>query len=403
MRIAEIDALEREASRHLAGHIPAAIGLRHSIHRSPCLGGEETETRSLIEAALGVTGVPVAEGMYVRVGPASGPSVAVRAELDALPIQEKSGRAWSSERPGAAHLCGHDVHAAALAAAAMTLRELEIPIGFVAAYQPREEVMPSGARDFVASDEFRGNEIQAMLGLHLQPALPSGHISSIPGPVNASADDFEIRIAGRAAHGAYPHRGNDPIVAAAAIVQAVQQLVSRRIDPMTPAVVTIGRLRAGDSNNQIPGEATLGGTVRSYHEGDRGFLQAELGQVARSVAGAYGCEAEVVFSQGEPVLHNDPELTASIAAALEDDGAVQAEPFRSCGSDDFAFYCEIFPSLMIFVGVGDGHADSPGLHNPAFAPDDDLVEVLARMMLRAYFAVVRNNPQLMFDQKELHA
>lgn len=399
----DLAAIESEAQSRLSFHLPTAIELRHRIHRDPRLGGEEQSTRSQIEQVLGVTGVPVAEGMFVRVGPSAGRAVAVRAELDALPIQETSGRPWSSERPGAAHLCGHDVHAAALTAAVLTLRELPIPLGFIAAYQPREEVMPSGARDFIASDEFRSHDIGAMIGIHLQPALPDGHISSIPGPVNASADDFEVRVIGRAAHGAYPHRGNDPIVAIAAIVQAAQQLVSRRVDPMTPAVVTIGRMRAGDSNNQIPGEATLGGTVRSYSEVDRAFLQAELGRSARSIAAGYGCEAEVVFRPGEPVLHNDPDLTASIAAALEGDGVVQAEPFRSCGSDDFAFYSEFFPSLMIFAGVGDGAAESPGLHNPAFAPDDELVGVLARMMLRSYFAAVRNDLPLVLDQKELHA
>lgn len=400
---AAFDGLERDAELLLAGHLPAAVELRHRIHRDPRLGGEEHDTRAEIERVLETTGVEVAEGMFVRVGPAAGRAVAIRAELDALPIQETSGRPWASQRAGAAHLCGHDVHAAALTALTLTLRALPIPLGFIAVYQPREEVMPSGARDFIASADFRAHEIGAMIGIHLQPALPDGQISSIPGPVNASADDFEIRVIGRAAHGAYPHRGNDPIVAVAAIVQAAQQLVSRRVDPMTPAVVTIGRMRAGDSNNQIPGEASLGGTVRSYSEVDRAFLQAELDRLARSIATGYGCSAEVTFRPGEPVLHNDPELTASIAAALEGDGIVQAEPFRSCGSDDFAFYSEFFPSLMIFAGVGDGAADSPGLHNPAFAPDDALVGVLARMMLRSYFAAVRSDLPLVLDQKEQHA
>lgn len=384
-----LSSLERRAQEALAEHLPAAIELRHVIHREPDTGGEEVRTRRRIMHLLGRPGTELAEGMYVRVGLDDGPAIAIRAELDALPVQEHSGYPWASNRAGVAHLCGHDVHAAALAAVTLALAGLDLPLPFIAAFQPREEMMPSGARDFIVHTGFLDQNIRAMIGIHLQPALPLGAVSAVGGPVNASADDFAIRIDGTPAHGAYPHLSNDPIVAAAAVVQAVQHLVSRRTDPMDPTVVTVGRIWGGASNNQIPGHVELGGTVRSFSETHRTALHAQLRDLATAVTTGYGCASDVTFELGEPVLTNDHDLAHWVSTALERQGFTRADPFRSCGADDFAFYATLFPTLMVFAGIGDGAKASPGLHHPSFVPDDDAVQMVSNMMLTSYFAAAR--------------
>lgn len=387
-------ALHEQRDRALAqleSELPAAVLLRHAVHADPRPGGDEFATTALVVEALDGVGSthPVAEGMFVRIDGAGAanqglPAVGIRAELDGLPIQERSDLPWRSARPGIAHLCGHDVHIAALVAATRTLAAVELPVPLVAVFQPREEVIPSGAQDFTRDTAMREQNVRAMIGVHVQPVIPAGMVSAAAGPVNASADDFEIVITGVPAHGAYPHLGRDPIVAAAAVVQALQHLVSRRIDPMNPSVLTIGKITGGDSHNQVPGTVTLLGTLRSFSEIDRRTLHAAVREVCDGTALAHGCTAAVDIRLGEPVLHNNPELALSVSRALEDDGMLQATPFRSCGADDFAFYGERFPSLMVFAGVGSGHG--PGLHHPDFVPDDSTVRLIARIMVLSYFA-----------------
>lgn len=384
-----LDSMEADALEALAGRLPAAVELRHRIHADPHLGGDEQFTRAVILDSIGLPATEVAEGAYVRIGSPTGAAITVRAELDGLPIQEQSDLPWRSARPGIAHLCGHDVHAAALSATILALRDIKPPVPFIAAFQPREEVMPSGARDFISHSGFLGEEIAAMIGVHLQPALPEGSISLVPGPVNASADDFDIEIHGVPSHGAYPHLGRDPIVAAAAVVNGMQQLVSRRIDPMHPSVITVGKIVGGDSHNQVPGRVVLQGTIRSYSELDREFLHDALRSLVHHAVAGHGCEAATTIKAGEPVLDNDHDLAVRIARSLYDAGFDEAEPFRSCGADDFAFYSQHFPSAMIFAGVGGASTGSPGLHHPAFVPGDHVVESVATIMIRAYFAAAR--------------
>lgn len=384
-----LDSLEAEALAALGGRLPSAVELRHRIHAHPHLGGDEQFTRAAILDVIGLPATEVAEGAYVRIGTPNGAAVAVRAELDGLPIPEQSDVPWRSTRPGIAHLCGHDVHAAALSATILALHDVDPPVPFIAAFQPREEVMPSGARDFIGHSGFLGENIAAMIGVHVQPALPEGSISLIPGPVNASADDFDIEIHGVPSHGAYPHLGRDPIVAAAAVVNALQQLVSRRIDPMHPSVITVGKIVGGDSHNQVPGRVVLQGTIRSYSEADREFLHDSLRSLVHHVVAGHGCEATTTIKTGEPVLNNDHDLAVRIATGLHGAGFDEAELFRSCGADDFAFYSQHFPSAMIFAGVGDTATESPGLHHPAFVPADHVVESVAQIMIRAYFAAAR--------------
>ncbi|MBR22154.1 MAG: N-acyl-L-amino acid amidohydrolase [Leifsonia sp.] len=393
--------LREQALQALVTALPEAVELRHNIHRDPHVGGDEASTVArLVELLTPVNNervvLDVAGGLIVRSGAAGG-SIAIRAELDALPIQEASDLPWASRRPGVAHLCGHDAHTAALVATIRAIEAVGVPVPFVAIFQPREEVIPAGAIDMIAAPQLADQELRALVGVHVQPVLTLGSASVVPGPINAAADNFEITVRGRAAHGAYPHLGRDPILAAAAIVQALQQLVARRVDPMRPAVVTVGSINGGSSHNAITTEVVLQGTLRSYDGADQEMLHTELRRIAESVATGHGCEALVSLDFGEPVLRNDGELADLVATALTAHGIELAPALRSCGADDFSYYCQHYRSLMIFAGVGDGVPGAPGLHHPGFVPPDETVGELARIMLLSYFAIAE---QLYADSKE---
>ncbi len=392
MKKAEIASLRERALEALTSALGEAVELRHRIHSDPHVGGDETATVSELTALLGLPNSgqksqEIGGGLLVRIG-GSGPAIAIRAELDALPIQEESSLPWASQRPGVAHLCGHDTHVAALVATIRAIEAIGAPVPLVAVFQPREEVIPPGAIDMLPG--LVAHDIRAVVGLHVQPVLALGAVSAAPGAINAAANNFDIIVRGRPAHGAYPHLGRDPVVAASAIVLALQQLVSRRMDPMRPSVVTVGSIIGGTSHNAIPAEIALKGTLRSYHEADQEFLHTELRRIAEAVALGYGCHAEVTIELGEPVLRNDPTLAALVSASLLDAGYHPAPALKSCGADDFSYYCEKYPSLMIFAGVGDGSPDSPGLHNPQFVPRDETVGELARIMVLSYFAIMEH-------------
>src|SRR5215475_9919146 len=367
--------------------VPAAVALRRELHASPELGGHETGTARRVAAALGDPGAPsVTTGRLVRIGAASGPSVAIRAELDALPLTEQTPVAWAS-RNGASHSCGHDVHLAALTVAGRAVRRVGGPLPLVALLQPREEGYPSGALDLVGSPQLEAQDIRAVIGVHVHPHILCGQVSVGPGPVNAAYDEVTITVQGRGGHAAYPHVTRDPVLAAAHVILALQHLISRRTDPMHPAVLTIGTVQAGTAANVVPEQVVLTGSLRTFEPADRASLRSAVSATAGATAEAYECTAQATFTQGEPVLDNDPALAAAAAACLAQAGLRVAEPLRSCGSDDFAYYCTRYPSLMMFVGVGQpGMQDAPGLHHPAFLPREEAVKDVARAMLAGYVA-----------------
>jgi amidohydrolase len=372
------DAVHRE--------LPGAERLRRELHAQPSLSGQEEPTlNQLLDALPGGGGAErVAEGTgaVLRIG-GPGPAVGVRAELDALPITETTGVPWAAEA-GAMHACGHDVHMAALTALARALHQVGPPVPMLVVLQPREEGNPSGGLDIVKSGLLQAHQVAAMVAAHVQPVLQAGEVACAPGVVNASADEFFVTMTGSPGHAAYPHLTRDPVLALAQFVVAVQQLVSRNTDPMQPAVVTVGTLAAGDASNAIPGTATARGTVRSVTTAHRDRLHERLREVADGIALAHGCTAEVTIVRGEPVLDNDPGLAASTAALLTRLGATVTEPLRTCGADDFSFYGQVAPSLMLFVGTG-GQPGS-GLHTATFLPSDRAVADVADALLAGYLA-----------------
>ena len=368
----------------LDDHADAAVRLRHDLHAEPRVGGKEEDTTRTLLEALGCPDEQFPSGgALVRIGDGAGPAVGLRAELDALPMQERSGAEWSS-RNGAMHACGHDVHMAAAYAVARTLQDSGTPAPLVLTLQPREEVLPSGAEDIALSPEFTEQGIGAFVGVHVQPRLAQRHFAATAGPVNAAADQFAIEMTGEPGHGAYPHLTDDPVVAMADLVGTLQHLVSRQVDPTNPTVLTIGTINGGSSPNVVPASVRITGILRTFDEEERVRLHAAIGESARAVASAHGCEAIVEMSLGAPVLVNDAQLTSAASRWLEKAELTPSPPLRSCGADDFSYYCPLFPSLMVFLGVGSGDPEAPGLHHPEFLPPDETVMDVAHAMLAGY-------------------
>ncbi|MDO5534076.1 MAG: M20 family metallopeptidase [Propionibacteriaceae bacterium] len=366
--------------------LPEAASLRRAIHADPHLGGDEMDTRDVLTQAMPwLDWLPVAEtGAYARFGP-DGPAVGLRAELDALPITEATGVEWESQRRGIMHACGHDVHMAALWAVVTAARDLDLPVGMVPLLQPREEDNPPGAPDVVASGMLDDAEVGAMVAVHVQPQVERGVVSTGAGPVNAAFDSFEITVTGTGGHGAYPHLAVNPITTLASIVAGLNDVVAREVDPIHPAVVSVGTIHAGTASNVIPDSARASGSIRTFHEADRTALHEAIRRLAEGTAMARGASATTRFVRGGPALVNDPGLSARADALYAELGiGVAAVPFRSCGSDDFAEYNELVPSLMSFVGTGTG--DGIGLHHAQFLPGRGSLRLAAVALAANYVA-----------------
>lgn len=351
----------------------------------PELSGSENWTATRIATSLGAPVAPAlfGSGRLVRIGPRTGPCIAVRAELDALPVAEQAGAAWSSQN-GAMHACGHDVHLAALAALGRAARNVRLPVALLAVLQPREETFPSGARDAVAAEAFAAERVSAVVGVHLQHQLPAGTAAAPAGTVNAAADDFKILVEGAGGHAGYPHLALDPVPALCQTVLAAQQIIGRHTDPTHAVVVSVGILEAGHAANIIPGTARAHGSLRALDEADRPDLHKRLNEIVEHTCRAHGCRGSVTIVEGEPALVNDGALATASWPWLRQAGFTVDTEFRSCGADDFSFYARSAPTLMIFVGSGGGFS----LHHPQFLPSDDTVRQVAEAMLAGYLGAL---------------
>jgi amidohydrolase len=382
---AAIEKLGAELGAALAAELDGAILLRHELHAAPDLSGAEEATAARVAAALGEPAAPrvAGTGRLVRIGPAAGPSVAVRGEMDGLPVAEETGAPWASPG-GTMHACGHDVHLAALTALGRAARSVTLPVALLAVLQPREETFPSGALDIVGSGELQAHQARAVIGVHLQHALPAGTIGAAAGAVNASSDELEITVTGTAGHAGYPHLAVNPVPALCAVVLALQQVASRLVDPTHTATLSVGAVAAGQAANVIPEAATARASVRTFDADDRARLHQALVEIVASTAAGYGCRGELTITLGEPPLVNDPALTAASWPWLGRAGFTVADDFRSCGADDFSYYSQVAPALMLFTGT----PDSVTLHHPRFLPPDAMVGEVARAMLAGYLAAL---------------
>jgi len=361
-----------------------AVALRHQLHRSPLLGGHEAPAAQAVVDWIGADDgeVVAGTGRLLRLPGRGGTAIGLRAELDGLPVEERTGASWASVN-GAMHACGHDVHLAALAAVTRAASGLDLPRPLVTILQPREEGVDSGARDIVDDGGLAG--VDAVVAAHVQPRVETGVMAVTPGPVNAAMDSFRVEVTGRGGHSGYPHTVDDSVLAVSAIVVALLQVGARRIDPTAGVACMVNQVRAGTADNVVPSGAVCSGTVRTMRPEDRTTAHRAIEQIATSVAAAHGCRAAVSIDMGEPVLANHVGLAVRAGELLTELGHTVDPTFRSFGSDDFAVYCEHVRGLMVFIGTG---AEMGGLHDASYLPDDACVATVADALVAGYCAAL---------------
>ncbi|MFQ6001947.1 MAG: M20 family metallopeptidase [Anaerolineae bacterium] len=371
------------------------IRLRRTIHRHPELGFREVKTAALIAEALESLGLKVQTGVaktgvigYLGEG---GPVVAIRADMDALPIQELNEVPYRSRVPGVMHACGHDAHVAVALGAAMLLEEMELEGEVRFLFQPSEERVDeegkSGAVRMVEEGAMEG--VEAILALHVDSETESGVVKISPGPMAAAVDSFEATIMGRGCHGAYPHRGVDPIFIAGEVILAIQGIVSRRLDPVKRAVISIGTIQGGTAENIIPEEVGLTGTIRSFERGVREQLHAEL-EKAFQVARALGGDFRLTIEEGYPVMVNEERVTELIQeVAIDLLGEEKVLPQKSeMGAEDFSYFLAQAPGAMFDLGIKKGEMRLA--HSPHFDLDEEALPIGAAILAesaRRYLAL----------------
>ena len=356
------------------------VRLRRELHRYPEIGREEVRTSRFVAETLGRAGIEVCRprnstGVIGRLMPEDSaarkaPAIALRADMDALPADEKTGLPFRSRIAGRAHLCGHDAHSAMLLAAAQALsrerRRLSRPVVFI--FQPAEEQVPGGARTMIEAGAMEG--VGEVYGLHVSPDRPVGVLVNASGVMMAAMDRFEMTILGRGGHGGMPQNTRDPVVAAAAVVIALQTVVSRRVSPTDACVVSVCTIDAPGTFNVIPDQVRLTGTCRSLSSHVHAALPALVREIAAGVARSHGCRLRLRYTRGTPVLANAPAAVAKVRAlwaALTrgaEGGVADAAPIM--GSEDFAFYLERVPGAFSFLGAGPGRGSGAPLHSPRF-------------------------------------
>jgi len=366
------------------------LELRQDLHRHPELAFSEHQTAQRLEAELArlkpvelkrVAGT----GLLARIKgrKRDAPTVAIRGDIDALPIQEETGLPFSSEVPGVMHACGHDVHATWAVGAAALLAQEPAAGDVVVLLQPAEET-GKGALAMLEGGAIEG--VAAIFGAHVDRRFPVGQVVADEGPLAAAADSFKIELIGSGAHGARPHEGRDPIVGAAALIQALQTIVARRINPSTPAVLTVGTVHAGTADNIIPDRATLTGTIRTVDPGTRELAHVELKRLAQETARAHGLEAKVDLELGPPPVVNPAEPIAWAREAVTRILGVEALVplgFTNMAAEDFAWYLEHVPGCFLRVGAREEGGTPIAAHSPRFYAAEDAIFVGAAALAEA--------------------
>ena len=360
------------------------VGMRRRLHRIPERGFQEFKTQQAVTDALREIGVPyTTERTWVIgliEGALPGDVVALRADMDALPIEEPEGCPFRSEHPGMMHACGHDAHTAMLLGAAKVLYGLRDRLrGTVKLlFQPAEET-DGGAEPMVAAGAMEHPHVDRVYGLHVMPRLPVGTVETRAGTLNASTDSVCITVHGRAGHGAYPESSVDAIVCAAQVITALQTLVSRNLSPLQSAVLTLGVIEGGTAGNIICDRVTLRGTLRTANAGIRAMMERRMTEVCQGVATAMGCTAEVRIDAGYAALVNDPAEAARVSrvgARLFGSANMLEKQEPSMGGEDFSFFSDCAPGAFFHIGCSPVDQENPApLHSRDFALDEDCLTI----------------------------
>jgi amidohydrolase len=399
----EAQSLDRRVADLVARFAPAAIEQRHHIHQHPELGNREVETAKLVAAhlrALGFdevrTGVAHTGVVGVLRGGRPGPVVAVRADLDALPVTEATDlpfrstvrSTYAGQEVGVSHACGHDVHTAIQLGVASVLASLraDLPGTVLFVFQPAEEGPPpgeaGGAELMLRENVFAEPRPTAIFGLHTFAEMPVGQVGYTPGPALAAIDQFWITVRGKQSHGAAPHLSVDPVVMASQLVLALQTIRSRNLPPLEPAVVTVGIIQGGTRFNIIPAEVRLEGTVRTYDEAVRNTIERRMGEIAAGITAAGGGSYELTYQRGSPATINDVALTErmlpTLRRVLGDSNVVRIPP--AMVSEDFAHFANAVPGFYYRVGQVAPGTTSGDHHTPTYRADDHMIPVGMRAM-----------------------
>jgi amidohydrolase len=395
----------------VAAEVPAIVAIRRDLHQNPELSFQETRTSALVQRELAALNIAfkanVAGTGVVAYLPATDPagahrpSVALRADMDALPITECTNKPYASRTPGVMHACGHDGHTATLLGAARVLAKIPRPRPVTLIFQPAEE-NGGGGEKMVQAGALKGgtptdgsgglgNPVGVIFGQHGWPQLPLGTVATRPGPLLASVDDFKVTMVGTQAHGAYPHLGNDAILASSQAIVALQSIVARNVSPLESAVLTVGAIHSGTADNIIPRESTFIGTVRTLTPHLRALMRARFHAVVENVAVAMGCTAKIDWLESYPVTVNDPVATDvffGVARRMLGTPRVDLVETPSMGGEDFSYFARQVPACFFMTGLRpNGAATYPSLHQPEFDFNDDAlplgIELFCRLAVEA--------------------
>src|SRR3989338_1005677 len=373
---------------------------RREIHKNPELGGQEFKTKKLIEKTLKEFGIPYKKisktgilAFLNRSKSANDPCIALRSDMDALPLNEISKKNYASKNPGIMHACGHDAHVAMLLGACIKLYKNKDLKGIVKFFlQPNEEGA-GGAKELIQEGVMQNPKVNGIFGLHVNPRLSSGKIGLKSGPLMAAVDQFEIKIFGNGGHAAYPHEGKDALLIGAEIVQALQTIVSRKIDPVEPCVVTVGTFQSGSRYNILAGDATLTGTVRTLSEKIHRKIPKLIHQIVQGICKAHQARFKISYNILGSVLSNHKEMTElakDTAQELFGKECVEELEKPSMGGEDFAEYLKIASGCFIYLGVGKNENEPMfPWHHPQFDLDEsslpkgaDLLAGIAKKFLK---------------------
>ncbi len=346
------------------------INYRRNMHRYPELSHQEFQTTENIRQVLLVHGVEIVEtdlatGLVAKITGAKGPTIALRADIDALPINEQSDVEFVSENPGVMHACGHDLHTSVMIGAAILLNEQKEQLHgtVLIIFQAAEEVA-QGAAKVLESGVL--DQVTAIFGFHNDPSLPVGTLGTKVGELTAAVDRFEIQIKGEGAHGAKPHEGVDPLIVLAQIIQAFQPIISRNLAPDSHAVLSITQVHSGETWNVIPDGAYLEGTVRNFSAANRAKVEQRIRKILAGIALANEIEIELIWHASCPSVTNDEKLTELSLAVAQEVGYDTQIVKESAIGEDFAYYQEKIPGSFVMIGSGGPYE----LHHPKFKVDD---------------------------------
>ena len=374
------------AESWLAAHYDDLVAWRRHIHRHPELGRQEFATTQfvadrLVEAGLNPKALPGGTGLICDFGPDHAPRIALRADMDALPMAERTGAPYASTVPGVAHACGHDAHTAMLLGAATALAGApELPLGVRLIFQPAEELIPGGALDAIAAGALVG--VSRIFALHCDPRLAVGRVAITAGPITSAADSLEITLHSPGGHTSRPHLTSDLVYGMGTVITGLPGVLSRRIDPRHATVMVWGAANAGVAANAIPQIGTLAGTVRTASREAWLEMEALVHQTVSGLLAPLGIEHSLQYRRGVPPVVNEERSTQIMTHAIEAVGPdVLADTHQSGGGEDFSWYLEDVPGAMARLGVWSGEGPQLDLHQPTFDLDERALAVGVRVLV----------------------